>query len=58
MLIEHASAIAINRHYRRNAMGVDDCAQRTRRDPAARSRIWFIVTTAIVFIDGLRTLAA
>ena len=76
ILVERASAIAINRHYRRAA---DKRLIRTiRRDsllllafwaavialighgaiPLRAIAVWFIVTAAIVFIDGLRTLAA
>ncbi len=76
LLIEHASAITINRHYRRNASA--RLISVVRRDslhllafwavaialgalgviPLRAVAVWFIVTTAIVFIDGLRTLAA
>ncbi len=76
MLVEQASAIAINRHYRRKA--TPRLIRAVRRDtlrlltfwaaaialgalgliPARAIAVWFIVSAAITFIDGLRTLAA
>lgn len=76
MLIERASAIAINHDYRREA--TDKLIGVVRRDtlrllglwavfvvllalgvlPLRAIAVWFIVTTAIMVIDGLRTLAA
>lgn len=75
-LVEHSSAIAINRHYRRNA--TDRLIRVVRCDslrlltfwtvlialgvlgviPIRAVANWFVVTTSIFFIDGLRTLAA
>lgn len=76
VLVEQASAIAINRHYRRKAS--ERLVRAVRRDtlrllamwtvaialgmlgiiPVRAVAVWFIVTAAIMFIDGLRTLAA
>jgi len=76
MLVERASAIAINRNYRRRA--TDKLLRVVRRDtlrlltlwtgivallalgviPLRAIAVWLIVTAAIMFIDGLRTLAA
>jgi len=76
VLVERASAIAINRNYRRRA--TEKLLRVVRRDtlrllafwaaaialfalgviPPRAIAVWFIVTSAITFIDGLRTLAA
>ena len=76
VLVEQASAITINRRYRRKA--TEKLLRVVRRDtlrllalwtcaiallalgviPPRAIAVWFIVTSAIMFIDGLRTLAA